>query len=87
MERIVQEVKWYHSNKYTADAACEQCAGVVRHEEWCITRNLTVGYEHSVVLEPETLTLEDHLILHALGAAWRKTNCDGKRAPGERSSR
>ncbi len=28
---------WYHSNRYNAQAACEHCGGIVRHEKWCIT--------------------------------------------------
>ena len=27
-----QAKTWHHSNKYSADAACEHCEGVVRHE-------------------------------------------------------
>jgi hypothetical protein len=29
----------FHSNRYHALAACEHCAGVIRHEPWCITRD------------------------------------------------
>ena len=62
--------KWYHSNQYTADAACEQCGGVVRHESWCATCNRDVAYAFEAVNHPATLSVEDALILHALGAAW-----------------
>jgi len=68
---------WYHSNQYNAQSACEHCAGVVRHERWCITRDALVQYAFSVVLEPETLTLADTLILHALGVEWGKNACKG----------
>ncbi len=69
--------KWYHSNQYTADSACEHCSGVVRHEPWCITRNETVCYAYEAILDPGKLTLEDELILHALGVAWGRRPCDG----------
>jgi hypothetical protein len=62
--------KWYHSNQYTADAACAHCGGVVRHESWCVTRNREVAYAYKAVHDPSTLSVEDGLILHALGAAW-----------------
>jgi hypothetical protein len=52
---------WYHSNQYSAQAACEHCGGIVRHEKWCITRDAAVQYAYSVVLEPENLTLCDRL--------------------------
>ncbi len=69
--------KWYHSNQYTADSACEHCSGVIRHEPWCITRNQTVCYAHEAILDAGKLTLEDELILHALGVAWAGKPCDG----------
>jgi hypothetical protein len=37
---------------------------------WCITRNQRVYYAYGTVLEPDTLTLTDRLILHALGVSW-----------------
>jgi len=33
-----QSLPWFHSNRYTADATCELCGVVVRHEFWCSTR-------------------------------------------------
>ena len=68
---------WYHSNQYTAKSACEHCAGVVRHERWCITCDALVQYAYGAVLDPEKLTLTDRLILHALGVAWGKNRCEG----------
>jgi hypothetical protein len=59
-----------HSNQYSADSACEHCDGVIRHESWCLTQNATVQYAYQAVSDPDRLSLGDHLILHALGAAW-----------------
>lgn len=70
--------KWYHSNQYSADSECEHCSGVVRHEPWCITRNQSVSYAYEAILDPGKLTLEDELILHALGVAWSGEPCDGR---------
>jgi len=61
---------WFHSNRYSARAACEHCDGVVRHEGWCITRNTEVAYAHRIVADSAALTVGDSLILHSLGAAW-----------------
>jgi len=70
-------VTWFHSNRYNAQAVCEHCGGVVRHEKWCITCDPAVQYAYQVVLEPEKLTLFDRLILHALGVSWDKNGCPG----------
>jgi hypothetical protein len=59
-----------HSNRYSADSACGHCDGVVRHESWCMTQNTSVQYAYQVVSDPSHLSPGDHLILHALGAAW-----------------
>ena len=67
----------FHSNRYHAEATCEHCSGVIRHESWCITRNSLVYYAYETVLDPEKLTLEDRLILHALGASWTAKRCAG----------
>jgi len=61
---------WYHSNRYDAQSSCEHCQGIIRHERWCITRNLLVQYAYAVVLDANRLTLTDRLILHALGVTW-----------------
>jgi hypothetical protein len=68
---------WYHSNRYNAQSACEHCAGVVRHERWCVTCDPFVQYAFSAVLDAEKLTVTDKLILHALGVAWRDNSCQG----------
>ena len=65
----------FHSNKYSRDAACEHCSGVIRHESWCITHNPRVRYAYEIVVHPEELTLEDRLILHALGTSWMPREC------------
>ena len=42
----------FHSNRYHAEASCQHCAGVVRHEEWSITKNERVFYAYEVVVDP-----------------------------------
>ena len=64
---------WFHSNRYTAESACEHCGGVLRHESWCITVDATVYYAYQIVLDRGKLTAGDALILHALGVTW--TGC------------
>jgi len=68
----------FHSNRYSADSACEHCEGVVRHEPWCITQNTIVSYAYRAILDPSTLTVHDELILHALGVTWKTTQCRGE---------
>ena len=60
-----------HSNQYSADSACAHCEGIIRHENWCITQNANVHYAHQAALFPNNLSLEDRIILHAWGVAWR----------------
>ncbi len=59
-----------HSNQDSADAPCGHCDGVIHHELWCITQNASVQYAYQVASDPSHLSPGDHLILHALGAAW-----------------
>jgi hypothetical protein len=68
---------WRHSNKYSAETACEHCEGVVRHEPWCITRSPEVFYAYGAVLNADRLTEGDRLILHALGVTWVDNKCAG----------
>jgi len=68
---------WYHSNQYNAQAVCEHCGGVVRHENWCITRDPLVQYAYGIVLDPRKLTFSDGLILHSLGVCWAQAGCQG----------
>ncbi len=65
----------FHSNRYSADSACEHCGGVVRHENWCITRDALVFYAYDAVLHPGKLSSEDVLRLHGMGVTW--TACQG----------
>lgn len=62
---------WYHSNQNNAEATCEHCGGLIRHERWCITRDALVQYAYGVVLDPGKMTFSDRLILHALGVSWQ----------------
>ena len=82
MARAIDELRWYHSNRYAAETACEHCAGVVRHEPWCITRNANVAYAYAALLDADKLSLEDSLVLHALGIAWTNIECNGKTCKG-----
>lgn len=59
-----------HSNEYSADSGCGHCDGIICHEPWCITQNASVQYAYQAVSGTGQLNQEDHLILHALGAAW-----------------
>ena len=68
---------WIHSNRYSADSACEHCEGIVRHEPWCITRSAETLYAYEAVLDAGKLTVGDRLILHALGASWIDNACQG----------
>lgn len=62
--------KWYHNNSYNAASACKHCGGILRHEKWCSTLNLAVHYAYDILFNPEHLTREDDLRLHALGVVW-----------------
>lgn len=77
-----QTATWHHSNQYNAEAACEHCAGVVRHEPWCITRSPVVLYAYAAVLDADNLSEGDRLNLHALGAAWTGKVCAAACNPG-----
>ncbi|MGA7459305.1 MAG: hypothetical protein WBW69_03725 [Candidatus Korobacteraceae bacterium] len=78
-----QSSTWQHSNKYSADAACEHCQGVVRHELWCITRSELVLYAYEAVVDASALTEGDKLTLHALGVAWTNNPCAGACKPAQ----
>lgn len=71
----------YHTNKYTADSACEHCQGIIRHETWCITKNANVLYAFDILIHIENMTEQDKIILHALGVIWTVLTtpqlCDG----------
>lgn len=65
-----QPTKSYYRTLYGTQSVCRYCAGVVRHERWCPTRNPQVAYAYQVVADPSRLSLRDQLILHALGVSW-----------------
>jgi hypothetical protein len=65
------------SNQYSAESACVYCEGIVRHESWCVTQSDNVHYAFQAVSNPNELSLGDHLILHALGVAWRAEGLRG----------
>jgi len=67
-----------HSNRYSADSACNHCEGIIRHESWCFTQNAYVHYAYQAALFPNQLSLEDRIILHAWGVAWRAENVQSK---------
>jgi len=60
----------YHKNQYNAQAACEDCEGIIRHERWCQTLNPVVCYACKIVVSPEELTIGDAIILRSLGVLW-----------------
>jgi hypothetical protein len=68
---------WIHSNRYSADSACEHCEEVVRHAPWCITQSAEVLYAYEAVHDASKLTIGDRLILHALGVYWADNVCKG----------
>ena len=71
MMRTAMEVgHHYHSNQYSADSACEHCAGVIRHTKWCITRNKRVRYAYEIILHPEKMTPYDNLALKGMSVSW-----------------
>ncbi len=71
----------FHSNRYTAQSACEHCGGIIRHEPWCITADQNVYYAYEIVADPDKLTAGDAIILHSLGVTWGPNQCQcvGKR--------
>lgn len=68
---IQNQLALCHSRHYSADLTCGHCDRVFRHEPWCITQNANVQYAYQAVSDAGYLNPGDHLILHALGAAWR----------------
>ena len=81
--RRQQQPTWYHSNRYNAEAACQHCGGVLRHTPWCITHNSRVLQAYEAVLDAEKLSVEDQLILHALGVSWQTPCAGGCKGPKE----
>jgi hypothetical protein len=67
-----------HSNQYSADSPCAHCDGIIRHQPWCVTQNVSVQYAYQAASDTGQLNPGDHLILHALGAAWTATRIVSK---------
>ena len=61
---------WFHSNRYHAQAACQYCQGIIRHESWCLEADPGIAYAHDIIADPKQLTTADALILHSLGVRW-----------------
>lgn len=59
-------------NQRMQSPICGHCAGVTSHETWCITCNAIVLYAFEIVLDAYRLSLEDEIILHALGVQWSR---------------
>lgn len=57
----------YHTNAYYAQAHCEHCEGIIRHQIWCQTLNPTVRYARKILVSPTELTIGDTILLHSLG--------------------
>jgi uncharacterized membrane protein len=66
---------WFHSNRYSAQAACEHCGGAIHQEPSCMTLNTDIFYAYKVVMALSALTVGDALTLHSLGAGWAKLGC------------
>lgn len=65
---------WEHSNQYSADSACEHCAGIVSHETWCLVRNAAVAYAFTIVTKPVYISQADHYALHGMGVSWEQSS-------------
>ena len=68
----------YHSNRFNAEAACDHCQGIIRHERWCIALDAEVNYAYQIVADSSRLTFGDILILHSLGVIWGENACRGE---------
>jgi len=64
------QFEWHRSDEDNADAACLHCGGCIQHEAWCSTQNINVRYAFQIAAHPEILSVQDDLILHALGVKW-----------------
>jgi hypothetical protein len=60
---------FFHSNRYHADAAGQHSAGLIRHDNWCITHNPRVFYAYEIVVNPQKLRLGSSF---DLAGAWRQ---------------
>jgi hypothetical protein len=59
-----------YDNQDSIDSACQYCAGVVRHQPWCVTQSAIVAYAYVTAIGAAPLSEQDTLFLHALGVTW-----------------
>lgn len=69
---IHQQVIPRHARKLVVSERCRHCECLADHQPWCITQNPDVRYAFTVAVYPNLLTLQDSLILHALGVTSTK---------------
>ena len=69
---IHQQVVSRHERKLVATKRCRHCECRTDHQPWCITQNPDVRYAFMITVYPNLLTIQDSLILHALGVTWAK---------------
>ena len=65
-----KQFEWHRSDEDNADASCFHCGGCILHEAWCSTQNINVRYAFQIAAHLEVLSVQDSLILHALGVKW-----------------
>ena len=80
---IHQQVIPRHEKKLVASERCLHCECLTDHQPWCITQNPGVRYAFTVAVYPNLLTLQDSLILHALGVTWTKKSPATAARPAE----
>ena len=80
---IHQQVIPRHEKKLGASERCLHCECLTDHQPWCITQNPDVRYAFTVAVYPNLLTLQDSLILHALGVTWTKKSPATAARPAE----
>ena len=80
---IHQQVIRRHEKKLVASERCLHCECLTDHQPWCITQNPDVRYAFTVAVYPNLLTLQDSLILHALGVTWTKKSPATAARPAE----
>ena len=80
---IHQQVVSRHERKLVASKRCRHCECLTDHQPWCITQNPDVRYAFTITVYPNLLTLQDSLILHALGVTWAKKSPATAAQPAE----
>ena len=77
----MSDIPWRDWNNYHAGDACEFCEGIVRCEDWCISRSEEVRYAYVLILYPWRMSTGDEIRLHAMGVTYGGTDkrlTDGK---------